>query len=388
MMGDIAIVCGAGIVSGKEIMALELGRGLSEAGAEVHFVTSRWGSGEFVNRTQAIGIPTCRLWLGFISATLRLNTVWMTADQLLRWPSLWVGYRRFLKDVRPDKIIHTNWHHALLLWPSLRPNRDIYWLHELMPNKSRYRRLFQRLSKRLGCFVAVSHAAGKSLSDLGVPSDKIRVIHNGITDPARDDRQSRNTGTAIIGIVGQIGAWKGHEDLLQAFQVVLQTRPDVRLHIFGKGAPDYEAFLRRRTADLGVEHNVVWRGFVEDIAEVYREMDLLAIPSRCEEPFGLTAVEAGFFGIPVVAVRRGGLPEVVKDGVTGYLFKAGNVGQLTDSLINLISNPALRCEMGQNGRNRAQSLFSRDRFVRDFAAVLEIKSANARQNGHGIDHAA
>src|SRR5947207_9555590 len=151
-MVKVAIVCGAGIVSGKEVMALELGEGLREAGFEIHFITSRWGNGEFRRRSHAAGFSTHIMRLGFISASLSLECLRMTAHQLLFWPTLLRSYKRFLKNVRPAKVIHTNWHHVLLLWPLLRSHRDIYWSHEVFADKPQYRRLFCALANRISCF--------------------------------------------------------------------------------------------------------------------------------------------------------------------------------------------------------------------------------------------
>src|SRR5687768_16657497 len=113
----IAIVCGAGIVSGKEIMALELGSGLHAAGHSVVYVTSQWGDGHFSRRLRAMDFPFYRMRLGFISAALSVDSIRMTADQMARWPKLVYDYRRFLAQEQPRHVIHTNWHHLLLLWP-------------------------------------------------------------------------------------------------------------------------------------------------------------------------------------------------------------------------------------------------------------------------------
>ena len=365
----VAIVSGAGIVSGKEVMVLELAEGLRDAGIEVHLITSRWGSGEFAKRDQAADLYLHRLWLGFISATLSVDSLRMNLDQLWHWPSLLLNYRRFLKDVAPTNVVHTNWHHALLLWPFLDAKRDIYWLHETVPDKPHYGRLFRRLSHRVRCFVAVSEAVARSLSKLGVPESEIRVIHNGISDPAGNLSAETSHSVPRIGIVGQVGSWKGHEDLLAAFQVVLTQFP-AELHIFGKGSNDYEELLRNRATALEVDGSVVWHGFVKNSAEIYSEMDILVAPSRFEEPFGLTAVEAAFFGVPVVASRRGGLTEVVKDNMTGLLFEAGNVSELADRLLTLLKDPDLQSRIGQNARVRARNYFNRDRFVRDFCTLF------------------
>ena len=116
----IAIICGAGMVSGKEIMALELGEGIRGRGIPIVYVTSRWGDGEFSRRLNAQDFRSYRMQLGFISATLSLDCIRMTADQLVRWPKLIYDYRRFLAREQPCQVIHTNWHHLLMLWPLLR----------------------------------------------------------------------------------------------------------------------------------------------------------------------------------------------------------------------------------------------------------------------------
>jgi len=75
------------------------------------------------------------------------------------------------------------------------------------------------------------------------------------------------------------------------------------------------------------------------------------------------------------------LSEVVDDGVTGYLFEPGDIGQLAQHLIHLLGNPQLRSNMGRKARARAISVFSRDRFVREFCEVLELKSSNVVATG-------
>lgn len=369
-MADIAIVCGAGIVSGKEIMALELGQGLREAGLAVHFVTSRWGSGEFGRRAEAASFSTDRMWLGYISATRRVSEIRMTLDQMRRWPELVIAYLRFLRAFRPDKVIHTNWHHALLLLPFLKARRDIYWVHELMPDKRQYRSLFRRLAARIGCFVAVSDAAAKALVRIGVPQEKVRTVRNGLADPAS---ASPKTSTAVeaVGIVGQIGAWKGHENLLDAFSLVARQYPDMQVRIFGRGSAEYEQLLRNRAKRLGIDDKVHWMGFVGERKAIYGDLTILAVPSRSEDPLPTSAIEAAFFGIPVVASRRGGLPEIVEDGVTGFLFEAGDVSGLAKRMIDLLENSSLRQEMGRHARERARMVFSRDRFMREFSALLK-----------------
>jgi len=373
-MRSIGIVCGAGIISGKEIMALELGEGMKTKGYAVDFVTSSWGSADFRKRLRGLGVAPYVVRVGYISATLTLDCLRMTAHQALHWPGLLYGYRRFLRRVVPVKVIHTNWHHLLLLWPFLKPERDLFWLHELVPNKPQYRRVFGALARHLQCFVPVSHAAARSLAAIGIAPNKIRVIYNGLKDPVPGGGRRTVTPHRLrIGIIGQVGSWKGHEDLLEAFALVVRSHPAAELHVFGRGSDDYERRLKHRADSLGVGGRITWHGFVSDRATIFQSIEICSVPSRCEESFGLVAAEAGFFGLPVVASRRGGLPEIVEDGVTGFLVEAGQPAELAARIQMLFDDGPLRQVMGEEARARVTARFCRERLVDDFTHLLEEK---------------
>lgn len=372
-MADVAIVCGAGIVSGKEIMALELITGLREQGRVVDVLTSSWGSREFRKRCEKLGSPVHVIRLGFISAMLEWKPLYMTAHQLMYWPALIISYWRFLERCQPRRVIHTNWHHLLLVAPFLKSERDLFWLHEVMPNKAQYRKFFRWLEPRLQCFVAVSHAVAESLRKLEIGEDKIKVIHNGITDPTLGNARVERCGDKlIVGIVGQIGAWKGHDDLLEAFAIVASTSPTAQLHIFGEGSLQYENHLKQRAALLGVTDKILWRGFIADRAQIYRRMDVCVVPSHVEESFGMTAVEAAFFGVPVIGAKQGGLLEIVEDGVTGFLVQAGQPAELAARLVTLLTQPDLAEQIGRNARETALEKFSQRRFIDEFLSVIEL----------------
>ncbi len=370
-MKRLAIVCGGGLVSGKEIMVLELAEALRKEGLQVHVLTSKWGSRDFVQRLHSADIQTTQMWLGFIALPRDWNNFRMTADQLWHWPALVASYLACLRREKPDRVLHTNWHHALLLWPFLDPDRDYFWLHELPANKPQYRFVFRSLQKRLRAFIAVSQAVKHALRELSIPEREIQVIYNGIEEPRRETPAMRSPGKVAVGIVGQIGPWKGHEELIEAIAGVIAGGLPVELNIFGRGEVDYERTLRACAERLGIARQVTWRGFVADRAQIFSTIDILSVPSRFEEPFGLTAVEAAFFELPVVASRRGGLMEIVEDGVTGLLFESQNILELTDCLVRLVSDEKMRQEMGRNARKRAQMLFSRgemkDRFMNELA---------------------
>ena len=371
---DTLIICGAGIVSGKEIMALELGQGLSQRGRSVHVITSFWNNGDFPNRLKQLQIPTHILPIGFISATLTKRNLEMTLEQMRRWPALLYGYSRLLQLLTPQKIIHTNWHHLLLLFPFLKPQRDLFWVHDLVPDLRQYRLVFGWLEHRLGAFICVSHATACSLRKIGIGEHKIRVIHNGLADPTSSTNFAFRPGEQFrIGIVGQVNPWKGHDNLLEAFALVARKHSKVELHIFGRGGSAYKSELTAKAAEQSLAEKVRWHDFVPDTRDVYANLDVCAIPSIAAESFGLVALEAGFFGLPSVVTCRGGLPEIIEHEVNGLVVEAERPSELAAALSRLIEDPSLRQRLGANARRRAVEHFGRDRFLNEFMAVLNLE---------------
>jgi glycosyltransferase involved in cell wall biosynthesis len=353
-------------------MALELAQGLAGSGETVSFVTSYWNNGEFLNRLELARLPAKILPIGFISATMTAECLRMTAEQLWRLPGLLWGYASTLRLLRPRKVIHTNWHHLLLLLPFLRSDRDLYWLHEFIPDLPQYRRVFNWFAGRLNCFVCVSQAVARSLRQLGIDESKIRVIHNGITDPAPREPISRSTSAFRIGIVGQVGAWKGHEDLLEAFATVHEKHEHAELHVFGKGDADYRNELESKSVGLGIARSIKWHDFVRDRCNIYSNIEVCVVPSRSQDPLPTSAIEAGFSGLPVIATRRGGLPEIVEDEANGLLVEAQRPAEIAEALCRLIGNPQLRMRLGSNARQCAIERFGSERFLEQFRALLEV----------------
>ena len=280
----IEIVCGAGIVSGKEIVSLHLARGLRDAGWNPEFVTSSWGDGEFVRRLEQDGFKYQRLRIGFISASLRLDPLLMTLDQLRFWPALAYRYTRLIKATAPRAVIHTNWHHALLLLPFLKPHRDIFWVHECFPNTSRYSHVLRAIAKKVGRVVCVSHAVARAVMALGVPESHVVVVHNGL--PPFDAIPAPGGQPALrAGIVGQIAPRKGHDDLIDALALLSRDGVHATLRIFGAGNPEYVASLKRKVSKLQLDDKVQWCGFVSSPVEIYTNLDICVVPTRIEEPF-------------------------------------------------------------------------------------------------------
>lgn len=368
---DVLFVSGAGYVSGKEIVTLTLAKCLRDEGRTVHVLSSTWNDGDFLRRLRQADLHHSTLPLGFISSTLVWNAMAMTAEQVGRLPELLWRYGRVLRTHRPHRVVHTNWHHALLLLPFLRSHRDILWVHETFAYSPKYKFVLSQLSQRLDCFVAVSGAVKRGLIECGVARSKVFVIHNGVPElcPVQGRVNSRDSELRM-GIAGQVGEWKGHDDIVDALSLLLAAGHKVVLKIFGKDSGQYATSLKARIAALGLADNVVWAGFNEDREAIYNSMDICVAPSRSEEPLSTTAIEASSCGIPVVATTCGGFPEIIEDGVTGFLVPPRAPNALARAIERFIEDPQLQRSAGESARIRARTLFSEARFVRDFAGVL------------------
>lgn len=381
----ILFVCGAGIISGREIATLNLMRGLSLRGHDVRCVASTWGDGKLAERLKAQGVPSVSLPLGFISKTLSWSATLMTLDQLRRVPRLWLGFRRYLREFQPDIIVQTNFHHIFLLWPLLDARKTFFHVHDSFPPGNFYRRLYRFLNRRLRAFIGVSSYIARNLVELGIPPEKVHAVHNGVMleESMNGRKETSNSGAAAtaaerddsagavaLGIIGQIGEWKGHDDLIEALRELRAAGLSFSCTIYGSGRTEYVNALNERIERYELAASVHHAGFVDNPRDIYEAIDICVVPSRFQEPFGLVAAEAACFGVPVVATRRGGLPEIVQDGSTGYLVEAEAPRQLAEKLRLLIEDAALRRKMGTAARQYAAGQFTLDRMAQQVEAVV------------------
>jgi len=153
----------------------------------------------------------------------------------------------------------------------------------------------------------------------------------------------------VIGIVKSLCPQYGIDILINAFANLKSRHPHIKLKIAGKG--EFESVYKNQVKDLGIDGSVEFLGFVDhsELPHLLSTFDIFAMPS-IEESFGVAALEASAAGLPVVASRVGGVPEVIENNVTGYLIERKNVNELTSALEKLIRDPRLRLDMGKAGR--------------------------------------
>ncbi|WP_045224607.1 glycosyltransferase [Methyloterricola oryzae] len=222
---------------------------------------------------------------------------------------------------------------------------------------------------RIKRIITISQGIREVLIRHGVPDSQIACVPSAVDTeryrPGNDREWLSKTfglpGTAPVwAIVAQLIPRKGHAVLFRALPEVLRKHPGLRVLVLGKGPLEGE--LRRLSADLGLSENVRFEGFRTDLERVLPCLDGLVHPAWMEG-LGVSLLEAAACGIPIIACRSGGMPEIVRDGVNGRLIEPGDVAGLGAALSELLDHPHRAQAFGHAGRELATSEFSIRRMV-------------------------
>lgn len=210
--------------------------------------------------------------------------------------------------------------------------------------------------------VANSKATAEDFVAAGLAS-KTFVIHNAVniqqySDSGNIREELFPDSDYLLGFVGVLHPIKGIDVLLKALAQIRRVIPHCHLVIVGpEKFPGEEDKLRDLCQQLGLNHMVRFLGYRADVPEVMASFDCLIVPSL-HEPFGYVCIEAGAVGTPVIASKVGGIPEIIRDGVDGYLVPASEPDILAERILHILSHPPLREQLGRNFQERVAKLFS------------------------------
>ena len=240
----------------------------------------------------------------------------------------------------------------------------------------RRRRILRHIQNRSTYVIANSQAVCDFLVEKdGFDPNLIRVIRNGVDldrfTTVRADRKGLfpdlGTRSQLIAVVANMNVeTKGHADLIRAAAEVSREFGDAKFLLIGDGAE--RARLEAMTAELGLSKTVLFLGRRNDVPSILACCDLFVLPSWAE---GLpnSVLEAMAAGLPVVATRVGGIPEIIDDGVNGLLVAPRDSHALAAAILQLLGNEELAKQLGRSAQDRVRAQFNFERLLSELDSL-------------------
>lgn len=244
-----------------------------------------------------------------------------------------------------------------------------------------YRRIFGLAARWLPTEIIADGVAIKNQLPKSLWS-KTTVIHNGVDvnvfRPDVDGSGARGelgipTSNIVIGHAARVTPWKGQHYLIEAFARIANQHPHTSLLFVGSPVFDHDAYerrLRSLAAELGLVERIKFAGYRHDLAGVLASMDIFAFTSIEKDTSPLALLSAMSSGLPIVAFDIDGVRELVDDDKQLLRVPAGDVQQLADALVRVMSDDALRAAMAQSSRQLAETKFSLEQYVQAIEGVL------------------
>ncbi len=203
--------------------------------------------------------------------------------------------------------------------------------------------LFRRTRTKM---FAVSPSTKAELVANGLRAEDIALVHNCVDHATHTPGESERSAAPLIGYFGRLKRYKSVDHLLKAFAAVRKDVPGVKLLIVGEG--DHRKDLEMLASSLGIAADVRFTGFVseEEKVRLLRQV-WFVVNTSSKEGWGLTVIEANACRTMVLASDVPGLRDAIQDGVTGLLYPYGDVGELTRSMVRLLSDTELRRRLSQ-----------------------------------------
>jgi glycosyltransferase involved in cell wall biosynthesis len=355
---SVVQVIGNSVIGGAERHLLDLAQGLMPLGVDVEVICPR--PGPLTQQLAAVGIPV---------QCLEMVRPWPCDEYLLDREALH-KLVLFLEKKQPD-VVHSHLYpahlHASLAAEETGIAAIVHTAHTIIVRPGD-----ALLSHVTGAHtIAVSQASARLLEDVGVPSERIKVIYNGIgSEHFEDDQETRQytraalgLGTGpLIGTVARLSPEKGIDVFLKAVQQVVSVAPEVTVLVIGDGPQTAE--LQRLAQQLSLANTVRFLGTRADIPVLNRLLDIFVLPSR-EEACPMALLEAMAAGRAVVATTVGGSPEIVQHEVDGWLVPPDDPKALSQALLTLLRDTAARATLGAAAYQKVMTQFTRERMIRE-----------------------
>ena len=378
----IGIVCYP-TVGGSGIVATELGIKLAEKGHEIHFITS--------------SVPF-RLKKRY--SNIYFHQVEVNQYAVFQYPPYTLALASKIAEVVKMEgldIIHAHYAmpHAVCGILAKQMTSDglkvVTTLHgtdiTILGYDSSLQDMIKFAIEKSDAVTAVSHALAQETYELIQPNQEIRTIYNFIDYPAPQmDSDSLANLREELGIavndkvvihVSNFRKVKRVSDIIDAFARVTD-KISSKLLLVGDG-PEM-SFVSKKIKTMGLQDRVILLGKQENLQELYSISDVCVLMSE-KESFGLVLLEAMIHGVPCLGTNIGGIPEVIKDGINGYIVELGDIEAASKQLLELLENDSLRNQMGEQSVQMIKDHFQTDYIVNQYEDLYYSLLENGEKDG-------
>jgi len=290
-------------------------------------------------------------------------------------------FMKFIEDARPDIIHAHNMHyfseiHARTL-DNISKSRGIpvvVTAHNVWDDV-----LYLELTKKIGWthIIAVSHYIKREIIGIGVDDRMITVIHHGIDEDKFNKKVKPSNvlkkypqlkGRKVIFHPARMGLAKGCDVSIKAMNIVKEVYPDALLVLAGsKNIVDWGGTQQKDIAYMVNlikhfkmdEHTLIDCYTLDEVKELYSVADVCLYPSTSCEPFGLTMLEAMASEKPIIVTKMGGMPEIISDGINGFVIPVKDFETLAAKINNLLADEKLRTRFGYTGRQMVEAQYTK-----------------------------
>lgn len=271
-------------------------------------------------------------------------------------------YKKIKSVIKEEQITIVHSHHRMAaFYAELTAPKDVIKIanaHNTFQDKKKLTQFAYRNTK----LIAVGEMVKKNLTDyFEIPAGQISVIHNAVKafdgniksiEVLKDEREK---GKVLIGNIGRLSEQKGMGNFLDAAAITIKRHPEAFFVIVGDG--ELKRQLEEKAIQLKLQKNVLFLGYRNDIQNVMSQLDFIVLSSLWEG-LPLTPIEAFSVGKTVIGTAVDGTPEIIRDGVDGYLVEPRNPMQLAEKMNELIENLKMRESMETQAMKRYQDEFS------------------------------
>ena len=231
--------------------------------------------------------------------------------------------------------------------------------------------------------VTVSNAVANHVKQSPfIKEGQVQVIYNGVDNalyhPMQVSAVREKFGipedALVIGMVGRVNAWKGQGDFLEAVTPILEHNPNSVAFLAGSAFAGEEwrvEELESKISKSSVASQFKRIDYYEHTTELYNMFDIFVLPSTNPDPLPTVVLEAMACGKPVVGYRHGGVCEMVAEGTNGLLASPGQSQELSDAILELVSDPEKRLQFGQASVRRQGESFSLESYIRNFSELYK-----------------